>query len=398
MSDPNLTLYAYLDQTDGLGYDQASAKDFSIQVMAVSTRRGRNRLLNSYEAGEAIITIKDDNGYFNPQNTSSPYYPVRPMNKVRLAIFNSDQPIFTGYVTSMRTEFARGQEDYNKVILVCNDLLRYLNQIQITTVTGAGSVQKSGVRIGKLLDMAGYPATPRSIATGDFDMQADPGTSRNLLDAIRTVQDSENGAFFINDHGVPSFYSQTGVGTNATSDSWRFNDTDETYGGLFSAIGFTDAKVNFDDGILFNNITVTRTGGSPQTASSPTSIALYGQRNATRDNTLNVSDSDALVIAKNLRNTLQYADIRIDQILVPYMGKTSLMQSALRSVDLYFPREAWKIMADSSTIKKKYVITGIQWEITKQSFWVRYLLQEPLVRLFVLNSTTLGTLDYNGLG
>lgn len=395
-----MTMFVVLDQSAGLGFVEAvTPKDFTAQVMSVSIRRGRNRLLNSYEAGQATITIKDDNGYFNPQNTSSPYYPIAPMNKIRISLNNYQTGIFTGYVTSIKTEFARGQEDYNKVILVCHDLLRFMNQVQISTVTGAGSVQNSGTRIGKLLDMISYPtgASYRDIRTGNFDVQADPATSRNLLDAIRTVQDSENGAFFIDGNGIAKFYNQNLLAT-LSGTSYRFGDTDIENLGLPVQVGFSDAKVNFDDDLLFNSISVTRTGGTTQTATSSTSITKYGQRNASRSNTLNTSDTDTLYIAKNLRNTLEDSEIRIDEILIPYHAKSALVKSSLRNMDLYSVKNVWKIMADGSTIKKLYTVAGIQWDITKDQYWVRYLIQEPLVRLFVLNDTELGQLDYNGLG
>lgn len=389
----------FLDQSAGLGYnDTLPRKDLTSKVVSISTRRGRNRLLNSYEAGQAIITFRDDNGQLNPANTSSPYYPLQPMQKIRIVIFNETKSIFTGYISSIKTEFARGQEDYNKVIITCNDLLRYLNQVQISTVTGAGVVEKTGTRIGRLLDMVSYPtgAGYRNIDTGDFNCQADPGTQRNLLDAIRTVQDTENGGFYVGADGEATFVSQTNLGTRTTGTT-RFGDTDQTSGILTTQVGFSDVKVNFDDDLLFNTITVTRSGGTAQTASDSASITAYGQRNATRSGTLNTSDSDALYIAKNLRNTLSDSEIRIDEVLFAYHGKSSSAQAKLRDTELYTYREIWKIMADGSTIKKVYVITGIQWEINREQFWVRFLVQEPLVRLFILNNQTLGQLDYNGL-
>jgi hypothetical protein len=398
-----MSLLVYLDQSAGLGYDDASAVDITADVVAVSTRRGRNRLLNAYEAGQATITIRDDNGYFNPANTSSPYYPLVPMNKMRIALFNNTTGIFTGYITSFKVEFARGVDDYNRVVITLVDLMRILNQTQITTVTGAGGVQDTGTRIGLLLDTIGYPtgATFRIIATGNFNCQADPGTSRNLLDAIRTVQDTENGAFWIDGNGVAYFQN---MNTLATSGAFPgatayYGDTDiVTGGGLNVSIGFSDAKVTFDDDLIFNDITVTRSGGTAQNAQDAGSITAYSRRTATRSGTLNTSDADALYIAKNLRNTLSDSEIRIDELLFAYHGKNSSAQSNLRNVNLYNVVQVRKLMAGGSTITKNYAVSGIQWDINRETYFVRFLIQEPLVRLFVLNSSTLGVLDYNGLG
>lgn len=400
-----MSLYVYLDQTTGLGYDESAgvANEITANVVSVSTRRGRNRLLNAYEAGQAVITLRDDNGDFNPANTSSPYYPLQPMNKIRIALFNSTTGIFTGYITSFKVEFARGVDDYNKVVITCADLIRVLNQTQITSVTGAGSTQSTGTRIDKLLDTISYPTgiSYRQIQTGDFTCQADPGTSRNLLEAIRTVQDTENGGFWIDGNGVATFRSQSSIATSGafTSGTPYYGDTDIVSGiGINIAIGFSDAKVNFDDDLIFNDITVTRSGGSAQNVTDSGSITSYSRRTASRTGTLNVSDTDTLYIAKNLLNTLRDSEIRIDEILFAYHGKNSSAQSNLRNVDLYSAREVRKIMADGSTITRVYQVAGIQWDINRETYFVRFLIQEPLVRLFVLNSPTLGVLDYNGLG
>lgn len=396
-----MSLYVYLDQSSGIDYNDSTHVDITSYVVAVSTRRGRNRLLNAYEAGQATITLRDDNGYFNPANTSSPYYPLVPMNKIRVALFNSTTGIFTGYVSSFKVEFARGVDDYNKVIITCHDLMRVLAGINITTVTGAGSVQDTGTRIGKLLDMAGVGvgAAYRFLNTGDFNCQADPGTSRNLLDAIRTVQDTENGAFYITGNGRATFLNQlnTAKTTNATGLSY-YGDTDIVVAGLNVSIGFSDAKVSFDDDLIFNDITVQRTGGTAQNAQSASSIASYNKRSANRTGTLNTADSDALLIAKNLLATLQDSDIRIDELQFAYHGKNALAQANLRDAELYTGREVRKVMADGTTITRIYAISGIQWDITRNAYFVKFLIQEPLVRIFILNNPNLGQLDYNALG
>lgn len=400
-----MSILVYLEQESSLGYQEAYQQDITEYVEAVSTKRGRKRILNAYEAGTATVTIKDLTGIFNPANTSSPYYPLKPMNKIRILVDNA--PIYTGYIINFNVQFASGQEDYNKVIISCADLMRILAQTQITTVTGAGSVQDTGTRIDKLLDVIGYPtgSSYRLIATGTLNAQADSGASRNLLDAIRTVQDTENGAFYVSAEGQAVFLNQNDVGVagawiSATIQPY-FYDVDNLGTWPFTrvtSIGFSDAKVNFDDDLIFNDITVKRTGGTDQTASDATSIAAYSRRSAIRENTLNTSDSDTLYIAKNLLNTLKDSEIRIDELVFAYHGKALPYQEELRNVELYAAQEVKKIMPNSGLITKVYTISGIQWDITKDRYFVKFLIQEPLVRLFVLDSPVLGVLDYNGLG
>ena len=79
--------YGILD-TNILGNQPADIVDITNQVMKVSTRRGRNRILSQFEAGTATVTLNDPNSDFNPQNVSSPYYgKLLPLRKIRIYRF-----------------------------------------------------------------------------------------------------------------------------------------------------------------------------------------------------------------------------------------------------------------------------------------------------------------------
>ena len=52
----------------------ADVVDVSDIALRVAIRRGRNRILNKFEAGSATVTLQDETGDWNPQNTNSPYY------------------------------------------------------------------------------------------------------------------------------------------------------------------------------------------------------------------------------------------------------------------------------------------------------------------------------------
>jgi len=64
---------SFLDEAI-LADSAADLVDVSGITLRVQTKRGRNRILNKFEAGSASIVLRDDNGDFSPSNTSSPYY------------------------------------------------------------------------------------------------------------------------------------------------------------------------------------------------------------------------------------------------------------------------------------------------------------------------------------
>jgi hypothetical protein len=73
--------------------------DVSDRAISASIRRGRNRILDKFEAGTATLVLRDDNGDFNPANPSSPYYgKLTPLRKIQIfADYKGTRyPLFTG--------------------------------------------------------------------------------------------------------------------------------------------------------------------------------------------------------------------------------------------------------------------------------------------------------------
>ena len=58
---------------DALGDAASVIVDISDQIQSVEIRRGRNPLSDQFQAGTLTIRIADELGYWNPENTSSPY-------------------------------------------------------------------------------------------------------------------------------------------------------------------------------------------------------------------------------------------------------------------------------------------------------------------------------------
>jgi hypothetical protein len=389
-------LFVYLDQSAGQVFSEAFAVDISADVLEVRTKRGRNRLLNDFEAGTATITVKDDSGDYNPANTSSPYYPLLPMQKMRVKIKGSDDftatTIWTGYINVVTTTFSQGVTSVDRVTFQCYDAFRLLNNQVITTVAGAG-VQLSGARVNAILDQIGYPSSlgARTIQGGNVTLQADPGTSRQVLDALRTVQDSEQGAFFVAAGGELTFYDNSGLIGSSQQGQNPGSGFDDNF--------YANAEVKFDDDILVNNVTVTRTGGTPQNVSNATSIAQYFVRNGTRDGVLVQTDAEALYIAKTLLNVLSDVSPRIDSVTINLNKFTDwLTPQFLISKELMKGITITKAMPNAGSITVYDVVAGIEWRIANNRYDVTYYTQENTVNALVLNDINMGRLDYNGLG
>jgi len=115
---PSFAQAMILDQgilgTNILGDSASIIVDVSNQINRIETKRGRNALIDQFQTGTLTLRIVDQNGDFNPQNPSSPYFSVlTPMKKVQItATYNSvTYPIFSGFITSYVTTYPREAED-----------------------------------------------------------------------------------------------------------------------------------------------------------------------------------------------------------------------------------------------------------------------------------------------
>ena len=372
----------------------ADVVDVSDIALRVSIRRGRNRVLNSFEAGTATVVLEDENGDYNPQNTSSPYYgKLLPLRKIRIYADYDDGSgldryyLFSGYITSFDNTFRLGNDEVSTVTFQCVDAFRLLQNVQITTVAGSSAGQTTGARIENLLDLASFPVSQRVIDVGDTLVQADPATSRSLLAACQNIEQSELGGFFIDDAGNAVFLSRSTVSEKADETPLLFNDngTDISY----QSIDFA-----YDDTQIFNDITVTRLGGTAQNVQSTSSIETFFIHSGSRSDLLMQTDAEALDQASMLLNARENALLRIDSIGLNLMDSTASNRivAGLES-DLFTLINVTKTGQASSTFTLELFVQGIQHDITPNTWTTRFLTAEPIIQAFILDSAIQGLLD-----
>ena len=372
----------------------ADVVDVSDIALRVSIRRGRNRVLNSFEAGTASVVLEDENGDYNPQNVSGPYYgKLLPLRKIRIWADYDDGSgvdryyLYSGYITSFDNTFRLGNDEVSTVTFQCVDAFRLLQNVNITTVAGSSAGQTTGARIENLLDIASFPVSQRLIDVGDTLVQADPGTNRTLLGACQTIEQSELGGFFIDDEGNAVFLSRTTVSEKADETPLLFNDngTDISY----QSIDFA-----YDDTQIFNDITVTRLGGVAQNVQSTSSIETFFIHSGSRSDLLMQTDAEALDQASMLLNARENALLRIDSIGLNLMDSTASNRivAGLES-DLFTLINVTKTGQASSTFTLELFVQGIQHDITPNTWTTRFLTAEPIIQAFILDSTIQGLLD-----
>jgi hypothetical protein len=376
--------------TNVLGDSAAVVVDVSNQVNRVVTSRGRNALSDQFQTGELTLRIVDQNGDFNPQNTTGPYYNLlTPMRKVQItATFNSvTYPIFSGFITSYVTTYPKDAEEVAYTEIKAVDAFRLAQVAQISTVVDSTAGQLSGTRINKILDEIDWPTSQRDIDAGLTTMQADPGTNRTGLQALTTVATSEYGALYVNASGSFTFQDRSVTVSSIGVTPTVFADNG-------TGIVYSDASWILNDTLIFNKSTITRTGGTAQVASNQASIDKYFLHSYFLDNLLMQTDAVALDYALAYTASRAETSIRVDSITLDlYTPNYDTGVVAALNLDFFDPITIITTQPGGSLLEKTLQIFGVRMNISPNSWKTTFTTLEPVIDGFIIGNVDYGILD-----
>jgi hypothetical protein len=389
---PSFTQTMILDSgilgTNVLGDSAALIVDVSNVVDSISTRRGRSATADEFQTGTLTLRIVDQNGDFNPQNPSSPYFGfLSPMRKVAISATYDDvvYPIFSGFITSYTTTTPRNANDVVYTTITAVDAFRLAQNAQINTVTGA-TAQLSGTRVNKILDQIAWPTTMRDVDAGLTMLQADPGTARTSLAALTTVANSEYGAVYVGKNGYFVFQDRTVTAGSVAGTPVVFNDNG-------SDISYFNAVWRLDDTLVFNQANVNRLGGAVQTAINQASIDKYFAHTYNQQDLLMATDADALNYARAYVASRAETSVRCDAIELD-LNTDNYTAGTIAALDLDFfdPVTITTNQPGASTLTKTLQVFGIAHSITPNKWRTSFTTLEPIIDGFILNSTISGIL------
>jgi hypothetical protein len=374
LDDP---VYGQLGGAGLLASDSSLTVDYTARCTNISIRRGRDVLQDAYYAGQATVRILDPDGDFNPQNIDSPIFGyVTTGRKIRIShkLFYGVKYLFTGYISDYRYTFPQGQE-LGFVTITAFDAFKLFNTSAITTVTGAAAGDTTGDRIWQILDEIDWPADMREYrgsSSGLTTVQADDGSSRSALTAIRLAELSEYGAFFISPEGTAVFCDRYYLYAPG-SFTWSFSNDPLIYGFPYQGIKFA-----FDDKLVYNSATITRAGGTAQTYTDSTSIDEYFLHSYTQDKLIMQTDANALDLAEAYVLAHKDNDIRINAITFDMLSIDWTTVDILQ-IDYFSVMDITNITQQDSMIQKVLQCQGIAHDITPTSWITTYTTMEPLI-------------------
>lgn len=331
--DPSIFNYFTLDDPvkgllDGdpdYGLAGPSLYNVSDYLVSLDIDRGKSRELDRFTAGHATITFNNDNRFFDPFFTTSPYYEKIVPRKL-IVITSNGITQFTGYIDDIDLTYQLGTKSF--AVVKCVDSFIQLAATQLSEFTTTS--QLTGARINAILNRpeVAWPLTDRSIDDGAQTLGADTvAENTNALGYLQTVEQSEPGALFIAKNGFVTFRDRINVPPLIDTIIFALD-------GRAEAIPFSEVEVVYGSENLYNRVIITRIGGTPQVAEDLASQATYGIQTLSLDNVLINDDSAALSLAEYLVDIYAQPELRFSVIGVSLQDKSKSDQDEILALEI----------------------------------------------------------------
>jgi hypothetical protein len=357
--------------------------DVTDRVQSVSTKRGKSRQLDNFNAGSATIVFRNDDRLLDPLNEDSPIYlTVNP--RVVVKVTANDLPLFYGLVNDWDFEFDISNQD--TAVASCSDAFSILSNQLLSAFTP--SAQLTGARVNAVLNRSeiNYRGG-RQIAVGASTLGAyavDENT--NPLNYLRQVERSELGQLFVAADGRIIFRERAEV---PSTPILHFSDDG-------SALPYQSLTNQYGDELLYNYIRAQSPAGAEQVRSDATSIATYQISQLAYTDLLNSSTTEVANLAQTILTTYKEPKIRFTDFSVQILGLDETDRNSLYAAELsdYIEIEKTFAVGAPSSIVQDCLITSIAHNISPGSHTVTFGVDSADFSLrLVLGDSFAGRLD-----
>jgi hypothetical protein len=374
------------------GVDQFS--EITNQVTSIRAFRGKKNVLDSISPGTMIIQAIDPTRAFDPYNEASVYYDetddtpgLSPLRQIRLS--RNGEYLFKGRVVDFAYDYGTAlTKNVPTVTITCADDLFLLSNTFLSAFTP--SAELSSARVTTILDRpeVNYPAATRDIQTGTTTLGAyavSEGTS--VLQYLRAISDdAEAGRVYVSRDGDLTFDARLGNTLSGPSVTFKDDGTETPYSGL---------SIDYSTDQVINRATVERVGGTAQTDSDTTSIALYQTQAVSKTGSLLSSDAQALTLAEYL--LAPTPEPRFSDVQVIFSALTTAERNAVAILEIGDTIEITRSFTSGSpaSITEELAIEGLEHSIDPRNGHKMRIYTSPtnIVYEFILDDALYGVLD-----
>lgn len=299
--------------------------DITSDVIDYQITRGKNRELDGFSAGEAIVTLNNTSRNYDPLFTSSPYYGnIVPKKEIRISSNGIIQ--FLGLVDDWNLDYAPGRLD--TAVMVASDAFVYLNNQTLSSTTS--TAQLSGARVSAILNSAGFSASLRDIDAGNTTLGADViAEDQNVLAYLKLVETTETGQLFISKTGALTFKQRYHLDSGAL-----VNFADDGSGIAYQNLKVVYGSEQLANEVVISNQTFGTVAASTAIATDTTSQDAYGVFNYTATDLLMQSTSDVVNLSTYLASKYSQPEYRFESLEIRVNELTVDQQSQILNLEL----------------------------------------------------------------
>lgn len=362
--------------------------DVTQYVKSVSINRGKSRELDRFASGSLGIQFNNQNRFFDPTNTLSPFFgQIVPRREVRVTAGTAVQ--FYGLVDDWDLDYnISGLSD--AALSAFDGMSALAGQ---TLSAGTAISQLSGARINAVLNDPGvkWSDAERNIDAGGQTLQADViAAGTNVMQYINIVEQSEPGIFFIDKTGKATYRDRNRL--YASSGAVLLSDDG-------TGIPYGDIRVNYGSELLYNQAEISRLNGGSAVADDFTSQQTYGVRTYVANNLLMNTDEALGQLAVYLVSQYANPEYRFESVTILMSKLSESQQNSILGLEIgsicqikFQPNKV------GAVINKYAQVIGIQNQMSIDDHKVTLAFQTIDTAYFVLDDPAFGLLDYNSLG
>lgn len=298
--------------------------DITDKVRSIRISRGRSRDFSSFPAGEASVTISNQDRAFDPVYADSPYFgSIIPRRELK--ILSNNELIFSGWIDDWNLFYSKSGESL--VDAIATDATAILAKQSLNAFTP--TVQAAGARVEAVLSRPeiAWPVALRNIDTGNATMGNQPVPDRTpVLAYLQDIASSETGSLFVDKEGEITFkgkYSPTGV-----NDPLIFAQNSG------AGYPFDNLQVVFGTELLYNEVIASREGGGTAIASAIDSQATYGLRELKIDGLLLSSDAQLINLVVDYATSYSEPEYRFESLEVKLHKLDTAGKNAVLKLDI----------------------------------------------------------------
>ncbi|MGA1076458.1 MAG: hypothetical protein ACO307_15200, partial [Ilumatobacteraceae bacterium] len=287
LDDPDRGILDDATLGDNLGFAWESVANY-VTDSGVVINRGSTRSQGPYfryEAGRASFTLVNQDGAFDPTNTTSPYFiggvsQLRPSLPVKVeALFKGvTYTLFVGYVDRWEVTYPGAGNTTSVVEVSCTDIVGVLAAADPLESVAQGTGDTVAARIDRILDKVGQGDEVRDFDVATTETLQATTMAQAAWTDILLAADSFNGYVYADRAGVLQYRTKSNFPRAA---SVNFGEGGIPVEGL---------HITSDVEQVYNVVKLGRAGSSVVAVEDTTSRALYGLRGFQRGDLICTDD------------------------------------------------------------------------------------------------------------